>query len=259
MFTVRSKQIASILSFCYLLSLNAGHISDSSGRFNYIMEGQLTSGSDGFDQTSKNSILNYLAKTSCDGSDSSPTRPTTPIPPAPAPAPTSTTATVEGCRTKSEISAPSCITAQSSVKNGFACFALAEILPPFCSLKQLRWVLDTCDGISLRKRRNLSDKMDFLNGTSSSVLGNERNIPVNDTFIGSVDAISSFGSSYCAKTCIVPDGKNLCLSTSGGEHLVTVVALNTAGKQVDRAFRRILAVKSTSDGSCRAANVKCLS
>jgi hypothetical protein len=236
------------------LSLGAGHVTDSSNRFNYIMESKLTSGSDGFDQVSRNSILGTLARVSCDSKESggSGSVPTPPTSKPPATAPTSSTTNVVGCRTKSEIAAPTCVSPQSSNKGGFACFNLKEILPPFCSAKSFRWVLDTCNGISFRKTSNRR----LSNATAVVNLGSNT---TNSSVQFLENEVASFESTNCAKPCVLTSGNQLCLTATGtSSHLVTVVAVNAAGKQVDRAFKRIFTVKATNTGSCRSASSKCV-
>jgi hypothetical protein len=216
------------------------------------MESKLTSGSDGFDQVSRNSILGTLARVSCDSKESGVSAPSGSVPTAqqpPVASPTSSTTNVVGCRTKSEIVAPTCVSPQSSTKGGFACFDLKEMLPPFCSAKNLRWVLDTCSGISFRKtsNRRLSNATAVGSNTTNSTVQFLEN------------EVASFESTNCAKPCVLTSGNQLCLTATGtSSHLVTVVAINAAGKQVDRAFKRVFTVKTTNTGSCRSASSKCI-
>jgi hypothetical protein len=216
------------------------------------MESKLTSGSDGFDQASRNSILGTLARVSCDSKESSGPAPTGSVPTTPKPpavSPTSSATNVIGCRTKSEIAAPTCVSPQSSTKGGFACFNLKEILPPFCSAKNLRWVLDTCSGISFRNRR-------LSNATAPVKLDSNT---TNSTVQFLENEVASFESTNCAKPCVLTSGNQLCVTATGtSSHLVTVVAINAAGKQVDRAFKRVFTVKTTNPGSCRSASSKCI-
>lgn len=245
-----------------LFSLNANHITDSTGRFNYIMEAKLSSGSDGFGP-SISTIQKYLDQTTCDSVQSVPTAtaPTATKPTAPAPSPTSTS-TVVGCRTKSEVTSPTCIVAVSSVKSGFACYSLKEILPPYCSVKQLRWVLNTCDGISMRTTRFLADKNNSFNEAApmqDEVNTKKQNMTTssNETTTVVREDATTFQSSSCSKSCVRSGSSSVCFAT-GGDHVVTFIALNTAGKQVDRVFKRTIALKTANDGSCRSANLQCV-
>lgn len=228
------------------------------------MEAQLTSGSDGFDQTSRNSILGHLDRSTCDSTDNLAPKPSSPRPPVPSP--TAPSNTVVGCRTKPEIPAPSCVVPQSAVEGGYACFSVKEILPPFCSVKNLRWVLETCNGASLRKSstRDLSEEVDVASNTTAEPIApkgpssNATTAAVNTTDFILDNAMTSFSSSECSKPCILTKNNFVCVGTSRSSHLVTVVALNAAGKQVDRAFKRVYTVQSKNSGICRPASVKCV-
>ena len=102
--------VSYLLFLIKLYSLGAPHISDSSNRFNYIMEASISNGSDGFGTVSSNTILSFLDKATCDTVQPSgnPPRPSPSPPSVPTPKPPTTTS-FNGCSTSPEVDAPKCI------------------------------------------------------------------------------------------------------------------------------------------------------
>jgi hypothetical protein len=223
-------------------------------------------------------ILSFLNKVTCDHVQSALTAqsfaPPTPVSPAKrSPAsprsptvhpvrPTTTTPSLAGCRTKTADETPSCVVAGSN-KNGFACYNLAELLPPYCSAKQLHFVLNTCDGLSLRKTtRDLhGDSADGYK-KASAVSVTVTNVALNNatSFVQeqtSSSTSNSFQASNCKKSCIL-SSNHLCFDAASN-HVFTYIAINGSGHQVGRTYKTTIALKTNhNNNSCRTANVKCV-
>lgn len=223
------------------------------------MEASLSSGSDGFGPVSTGMILSFLNRVTCVHVQSASGTPTAGSPsnrPPTSPSPPSTPSSVIGCRTKAAVQSPSCIVTGSN-KYDFACYKLTEILPPYCSFKQLRFVVHTCDGFSLGRRelhRTSSDVAKPVHAVNATVVGGSFS---NETgFVQEQSSSSTFQASNCKKSCIL-SSSSVCFVGSSS-HVITFIALDKSGHQVDRVFERTIALNTNSGNSCRSANVKCV-
>jgi hypothetical protein len=154
-----------------------------------------------------------------------------------------------GCNTKTAVTAPTCVAASSN-KNGFACYDLAELLPPYCAAKQLNFVLDTCDGVSMRKtNRALQGDVTVANVALNNATGFLRSSTSSST------TNSFFKASNCKQSCIRSSNR-LCFNAASN-HEFSYIATNGAGHQVGGTFKTTIAVK-TNNKSCRTASVKCV-
>ena len=248
-----------------LFSLGAPHITDSSGRFNYIMEASINSGSDGFGTTSSNTIRSYLSRVTCDTVQSSGGNPPTNNPPRTSPSPpvptkpSSPTAptTVNGCPTTPEVAAPKCISIGNVASGGYACYSLNQLLPKDCS--NVRWSISTCNGITIRNspRRWLSSNLTSL---SSFVEEEEDDVVLQEDQTSLTFAPAS--GSQCSRSCVFSTKNRVCLLASsgdgGGSHVIAYRAVDRSSGATLRSLERTITIqKNSNNNSCRPANFQC--
>jgi hypothetical protein len=253
-----------------LHSLGAPHFPDNNNRYDYVMEASISSGSDGFGPTSSNTILSYLAKSTCDtiqpsgsGPTNSPPRPSSPTAPrsSPVSAPTSTKS-LDGCQLSPEVNAPNCVSV-GNISPGFACYSLSQILPPACTKKNIRWVLTTCNGIALSASQTIQDS----NSTTGALLEESgRRQLQSKSFIAA-------SSATCKPSCIRSTRNRICLRVppivNAAEqqqppqrHVLKFKAVDAVtGRVIDGSptLERIFPIQQkNTNGNCRPANLKCL-
>ena len=255
-------------------SLGAPHISDSSNRFDYIMEASISSGSDGFGSTSSSTIRNYLSRVTCDSVQSgggsggnpptnSPPRasPSPPVPTKPS-SPTTPTGVVNGCPTTPEVTAPQCVSIGNVASGGYACYSLNQLLPEDCT--NVRWSISTCNGITIRN----SPRRRFL--LSSNVTQLSSDVDDDDIILQEDQASLTFnpasGSTTCAKSCVFSTKNRVCLlvqsggtTSSGAHHVIQYKAVDRSnGKTIQSLQRTISIEKNTNNNRCRPANLQCV-
>jgi hypothetical protein len=158
---------------------------------------------------------------------------------------------------------------------------MVELLPPYCSLKKLSFILDTCDGFSMRtSTRDLHGNSADGNSTDgNSVDGDSADGPKNKTTVPAPEQASasdgftntttvpaseeanastnnSFQATSCSRSCIRSNNR-VCFNTAVTSHETTFFAVDSSGQKVGRTYKKTIAV-GTNTNSCRTANVQCV-
>ena len=252
-------------------NLGAQHFNDKDNKFQYIMESKISTGADGFGDSSINSILGFLGRSDIKCyqtisalQDATPTPTSLPIPPPtapvspPVPAPVaSPTAPLDDCYGAVLDALPNCLAQDND--NKFVCFNLKEELIP-TSCKVRFFLSDKCE--KFFNRRSLVDEGSNSSGGGDSSKGKgSMQVP---TFEGIFEETGveetnegTFGADDCTNSCLYSQ-KKICFSASEGtSHAISFAVLNDQGDTVGSTVSLTLTVENNGSG-CAVPDLQCI-